>query len=136
MSSNLVVSQVMKNILVVNIDSTLNTIMKQINWNHYACIVVIDDDNCMFGIITRQLIGYASKRKMNFQAVQAWEVCTPNIITIPADTTLKEAIEYMIDNRVRHLIIKEDNKYTGVITPLDILSLINWDDPEKLAVNS
>lgn len=136
MSSNLLVSQVMKNTLVVDIDTTLNKIMKQVNWNHYACIVVIDNDNCMFGIITRQLIGYASKRKMNFQTVQAWEVCTPDIITISPDTTLKDAIETMIDNRVRHLIVKEEDRYTGVITPLDILSLINWDDPEQLAVNS
>ncbi len=136
MSSKLLVSHVMKNTLVVTIDTTLNKIMQQVNWNHYSCIVVIDDDNGLFGIITRQLIGYASKRKMNFQTVQAWEVCTPNIITIPPDTSLKAAIEFMIDNRVRHLIIKEDDRYTGIITPLDILSLIKWDDSEKLVVNS
>lgn len=136
MSANIVVSQVMKNIFVVNIDTTLFTIIKQMNWNHYDCIAVTDDGKKLFGIITRQLIGYATKRKLNFQSVKAWEICTPEIKTVPPDTTLKDAIDTMIDNSVRHLIINDGLDYVGVITPLDILSLINWDDPEKLAVNS
>lgn len=63
--SNIIVLQVMKHILVVKIDTTLSTLMKQVNWNYYICVAVIDDDN-LFGIITRQLIGYATK-KTKFQ---------------------------------------------------------------------
>ncbi len=59
--SNIIVLQVMKHILVVKIDTTLSTLMKQVNWNYYICVAVIDDDN-LFGIITRQLIGYATKK--------------------------------------------------------------------------
>lgn len=134
--SNIVVSQVMKHILVVEIDTTLLSLMKQVNWNFYTCIAVVDDDNNLFGIITRQLIGYATKKKLNFNNVKAWEICTPEVKIARADLPLKEAVDTMIDNSVRHLIIKSDSEFVGVLRPLDILSLIDWENPEKIAVNS
>ena len=135
MSTEINISDVMKNVLVMNIDMTLDTVIKQANWNYYSCVVVVDDENNMFGIITRQLIGYASKRKLNFHTLKAWEICTPETISVPPDLPLKEAIEIMKDNNVRHLIIKDSSGYVGVITPLDILSLIDLDNPDKPAVD-
>ncbi len=133
--SNLVVSQVMKHILVVKIDTTLSTLMKQVNWNYYICVAVIDDDN-LFGIITRQLIGYATKKKLNFNTVRAWEICTPEMQVVEANLLLKEAVDIMIDKNVRHLIVKNGSDYVGVLRPLDILAIIDWEDPEKLVVNA
>ncbi len=134
--SNLVVSQVMKHILVVKIDTTLSTLMKQVNWNYYICVAVIDDDDNLFGIITRQLIGYATKKKLNFNTVRAWEICTPEMLVVEANLLLKEAVDIMIDKNVRHLIVKNGSDYVGVLRPLDILAIIDWEDPEKLVVNA
>ncbi len=133
--SDIVVSQVMKHILVVKIDTPLSSLIKELNWNYYICVAVIDDDNNLFGIITRQLIGYATKKKLNFHTVKVWEICTPEMEVVQSDLSLKAAVDIMINHNVRHLIVKRGADYVGVLRPLDILSLIDWDSPEKLVVN-
>ena len=128
------VAQAMHAIMDIDIHTSLNELVRKINWNEYSCIVVLDDEKNFFGIITQQDIHFAQKKKLNFNTTRAWEIASAEIQKVPPDTTLQDAIELMIDKQVRHLFIEEKKTIKGVITPLNILSLINWDEPRDITI--
>lgn len=128
------VSQAMHAILETDIHTTLHDLVRKINWNDYSCLVVLDDDKKFFGMITEQDIISARKKKMNFNTARAWEIASTSFKSVAPDTTLQEAIELMIDHQARQLIVEVNGKIKGIITPLDILALINWDEPRDITV--
>lgn len=130
--NKITVTEVMHALLETSIHTTLHALVRKINWNEYSCIAVLDDEGKLFGIITEQLMLSAQKKKLKFKATHAWEIASTIYNTIKKEDTLHAAIDKMINNRVRYLIIEEEGEIKGIITALDILSLINWDEPRDI----
>ena len=128
------VAQAMHTMMVIDIHTTLNELLRKINWNDYSCLAVMDDEKKVFGMITEHDIQYAQKKQLNFQTTRAWEIASNVFHKVTPDTTLQDAIEIMIEHRVRHLIVENNDEIKGIITPLDILSLIKRDEPENNTV--
>jgi len=112
----------------IDIHITLNELIRKINWNDYSCLAVMDDDRKFFGIVTEQDMQTAQKKRLNFHTTRAWEIASNIFKKVTPDTTLQDAIEMMIANQVRHLVVENNDEVKGIITPLDILSLINWNE--------
>lgn len=108
--------------LAVNVDTTLHEILTQLYWDENASIVVISQDNELYGIITKQDISIARKHKVNFNTTHAWEICSQEVKQISPDATLGQAMAIMKSNNIHHLVVMEDDVVNGVITSYDIPS--------------
>jgi CBS domain-containing protein len=51
-------------------------------------------------------------------------VSVANPLTVPADATLGEAGQRMVDNGVRHLVVSTDDKAVGVVSMRDVVAAL------------
>ena len=128
------IGEISRGIVEVAMHDTLHQLLRKINWNENSCVAVLDDNKDIFGILTDQLINYAVKKKLSIHTTYAWEIASPVFKKATPNTTLQEAIELMIQHQVRYLIVEENGNVTGMVTPLHILSLINWDEERDITV--
>ena len=89
---------------------------------------IVEDDGTLVGIITNRDLKY---RKDLSQRVE--EIMTSkNLITAPVGTTLDDAKEILLENRIEKLpIVDENNKLKGLITIKDIDNLEEYPDACK-----
>jgi CBS domain-containing protein len=104
--------------------------MKELN---ISSLLVIDnnDNNKPIGIVTeRDLV-----RKVCVNAISSSDILTKNVmssplITIDARSPIGEAADAMIQNKIRHLLVVENNnnininKPVGIISPTDFIGYL------------
>jgi acetoin utilization protein AcuB len=98
---------------------------------------VVDENNEAIGIISlgdyRQLqhhftrfnLGVSVKENEKFlKSLCAHEVMTPNPVCLDMQSTFGDAIDIFINNKIHSIIICNNKKVVGIITPVDILKYV------------
>jgi CBS domain-containing protein len=116
------VMSVIHRVLTVNVDTTLHSILTWLNWDEQSSIVVIADDNSLFGIITLRDIDKAKRKRQNFKTLHAWEICTQQVVQVPPETSLTQAMDIMNDRVIHHLVVMDKESIRGVVTSHGIKS--------------
>ena len=83
--------------------------------------VIVMDGGRLKGIVTDRDItirGVASGKDPNRSTLA--EVCSPRLVTIPADRPVEEAVTLMRENAVRRLPVVEGDKPVGVVSIGDL----------------
>lgn len=105
--------------------------------NDYHHLPVVNETGQPIGIIsksdyfmllhhfTKKKVGnYEEANRMFFRSLLAADVMTPNPVSMKNTDSIEEAIDKFLNNKFRSLlVIDEDNKCIGIITPFD---LIKW----------
>lgn len=98
-----------------------------------SSLVVTDLTDKPIGIITeRDLVRRVVANDANSKTVLIKDIMASPIVTIDANSSVEAAADLMLQNKVRHLLVVEDedvNKPLGIITSTDFASyLIEGDD--------
>ena len=118
---SITVADVMHEVIKIGMDVSLHDILFIINWNTTASIVIVNEqDHTPFGILTKNDINNARKKKINFHSTHAWEICSGKLLSIPHDALLIDAHNLMINNNIHHLLVMMDKNIAGVITANDV----------------
>ncbi len=89
---------------------------------------VVDPDNKLIGIITNRDVKYQENLDMKVEELMT----TENLITSGKDTTLEDAKEILLQNRVEKLPIVDDEfKLVGLITIKDIDNQLEYPNANK-----
>lgn len=67
------------------------------------------------------------------QGTRAWELMSPNIVSIAPDDELREASRRMLQEGIRHLIVLDGDRLVGIISRSDIMRVLAVDDDELKA---
>ncbi len=86
---------------------------------------IVDDTGNLVGILTATDIKYAP-RKRNLTVA---DLMTKSVITGPSSTTLKQAFELMLKNRIGKLPLVADGKLVGLYSYSDVLTLVDNVEP-------
>ncbi len=105
----------------VDTDTTIENILYDIDWNSVPCVVVVDNDKNVIGIISEQDMVYAESIGIKKSDLKAWEVCTKNPVKIAPEDTLRGAIQLMVENKVNNVLVMTGDYLEGVITSFDVL---------------
>ena len=87
---------------------------------HIGSLVVVEDDK-IAGIITSTDVMRAVAEGNDPDKTQIGDIMSKNVITITPDTTLEEAVETMMKNKIKRLPVVEGDKIVGIITASDII---------------
>lgn len=60
-----------------------------------------------------------------FKSLLAEEIMTCNPVSIDAGMTIADVLEFFIDSRYRALIVTNEDRCVGIVTPFDLLDHIN-----------
>jgi CBS domain-containing protein len=98
-----------------------------------SSLVVTDVEDKPIGIVTeRDLVRQVCTKVINSNEVIVHHIMSSPLATIDANSSVEVAADIMIQNKVRHLLVVNENKVLGIITPSDFTGYLkeklNLDD--------
>ena len=102
--------------------TSIQEVAKKMKDRDVTSLVVVDTNGTPLGIVTeRDIITKVCINDGPTSTVISKEIMSTPIITIKSSSSTSTAAEMMIKNDVRHLLVIDDeNKPIGIITPLDL----------------
>jgi CBS domain-containing protein len=109
-----------KELVTIYSRSTAQEAAKRMRSKKVSSLVVIEKGDAPVGIVTeRDLVRSVCSRDISSDSVLIQEIMSSPIVTIDVDASIEQAADKMIQNKVRHLLITENDKIYGIITPSD-----------------
>ena len=101
---------------------------KKMSDKDVSSLVVTDNNNKPVGIITeRDLVRKVSVKDVNSSNILIKDILSSPLVTIDSKLTIEGAADTMVNNKVRHLLVIDNNKIdrpVGVITATDFASYL------------
>ncbi len=103
--------------IILSRNSTLEDADKIMGTYRISGLPVVEDDGTLVGIITNRDLKYRKDLSKSVESIMTKD----NLITAPEGTTLEQAKEVLLENRIEKLpIVGKDGKLKGLITIKDI----------------
>ncbi|HJY14488.1 MAG TPA: CBS domain-containing protein [Nitrososphaeraceae archaeon] len=91
-----------------------------------SSLVVVDDDRQSVGIVTeRDITRGVCIHDIPSKEYKIHHLMTSPLSTIEPNLSVEMAANLMIQNKVRHLIVKEGDKTVGIVTATNFIDLLN-----------
>ena len=114
-----------ENPIVAELPGTRTEVLKKLVKNNVTGLPVIKaDDGTLAGFVTRQDI--FSKPEEEQLAL----VIRRDMPTIGPNASVKDAARLMVDKQLSHLPVVEKAKLVGILTPTDLLIVVEKDNPQ------
>jgi CBS domain-containing protein len=114
-----------ENPIVAELPGTRTEVLKKLVKNNLTGLPVVkSDDGTLAGFVTRQDI--FSKPEEEQLAL----VIRRDMPTIGPNASVKDAARLMVDKGLSHLPVVEKNKLVGILTPTDLLIVVEKDNPQ------
>jgi CBS domain-containing protein len=105
--------------------SVKSAIKLMVKKNIGSIVVTADSSSDPVGILTeRDILKSIAYKRIRPEITKIEEVMSSPILSAEADTTLGDAAQLMIKKNIRRLLVKEGNKYVGIITQRDLQKLM------------
>ena len=87
-----------------------------------GCIPILNKSNEVIGIISeRDLSQLIYKERFNLN-LPISQIMTKDLITCDLNTSVTELMDEMTENKIRHILIMEDNKLKGIVSIGDVVN--------------
>jgi len=116
-------SGMIKDPITLTRESTLATADSIMAKYKISGLPVVEADGTLVGIITNRDLKYRKNLEVKVEDIMTKE----DLVTAPVDTTLEEATEILLENRIEKLPIVDKNfKLKGLITIKDIDNIVDY----------
>jgi CBS domain-containing protein len=134
-----------KDIVTVKEDTTIEEIVSLMVKNQISGVPVVDDKNCLVGIVTEHDLLYKKKLPMSIswiyqygsyastelaeerrkvQARIASEIMTGKVVSVDEQTPLVTIIHLMIDKGIKRVPVTKDRELVGTVSKADVLKVL------------
>lgn len=109
-------------VVVVRADEKARKAAALMDKHGIGCVVVTDSHGRPVGIITeRDLVSRVVAKGLDADEVTCREIMSSPLITIEPQAPLTTAMNKMVKNRVRRLVVLDGGRLVGVVTEKDVL---------------
>lgn len=115
-----------KNLITIEESASVQEAANKMKDKNVSSLVVIDEISRPLGLITeRDLVRKACTHDVSTSKLTNKEIMSSPLITIESKSSTSEAVDMMLKNNVRHLLVVDSksseglNKPIGIVTPLD-----------------
>lgn len=115
-----------KNLITIEESASVQEAAIKMKDKNVSSLVVIDEISRPLGLITeRDLVRKACTHDVSTSKLTNKEIMSSPLITIESKSSTSEAVDMMLKNNVRHLLVVDSksseglNKPIGIVTPLD-----------------
>jgi signal-transduction protein with cAMP-binding, CBS, and nucleotidyltransferase domain len=128
-----------KKLITVGESTSVQDAAKKMMDKNISSLVVIDENSRPTGLVTeRDLVRKVCVQGTYPSKIVTKEIMSSPLITIESTSLPSEAIDVMLQNNVRHLLVLErnktsndENKPIGIITPLDFIRSQDYPGSDK-----
>jgi len=114
-----------KNVVKVNHEISALEISKIIVKRRVSSVSIIDNDNKIIGIVTeKDLIREVCAKNILANTLTAAKVMSSPLITISKNSSINDATKLMVEKKIKHLAIHENNDVIGIVTTYDLINVL------------
>ena len=125
MSETLVQKLIKRPCITLDENSSIQNLVDILNKNKVGCAVVTAlNANYPVGIISERDLVRNYKKILNDNKIKVKDVMTTNIIFCNKNTSSKELMKIMSENKIRHIPIIEQKKLLGIVSIGDVVNRI------------
>jgi CBS domain-containing protein len=127
------IGQIMsKPVRTVNLDEKLSAAVAVMDKNSIGSVVVLDGETAI-GIITEGDVVEQISKGAQILLESVRQVMSKPLITGTPDMTVQDAVNLMLEKRIRQLPIVEGSKLVGIVTDRDLMRSVLRVSYEKLS---
>lgn len=115
-----------KNLITIEESASVQEAANKMKDKNVSSLVVIDEISRPLGLITeRDLVRKVCTQDVSTGKLMNKEIMSSPLIAIESKSSASEAVDMMLKNNVRHLLVVDSksseglNKPIGIVTPLD-----------------
>ena len=125
MPETLVQKLMKRNCITIDENSIIISLVEILNKNKVGCVVVTSmNSNYPVGIVSERDLVRNYKKILNDNTIKVRDVMTKNIIFCNKNTSSKELMEIMSENKIRHIPIIEQHTLLGIVSIGDVVNRI------------
>jgi predicted transcriptional regulator len=114
-----------KNVVKVNYEISALEISKTMVKRRISSVVIIDNNDKIIGIVTeKDLIKEICAKNLLANTLSAAKVMSSPLITISKNSTINDATKLMVEKKIKHLAILENDDIIGILTTYDLINLL------------
>jgi CBS domain-containing protein len=114
-----------KNVVKVNHKISALEISKIMVKRRISSVSIIDNADKIIGIVTeKDLIREVCAKNILANKLTAAEVMSSPLITISKNSTINDATKLMVEKKIKHLAIHENNDIIGIVTSYDLINVL------------
>lgn len=106
-------------------DQSVHSAITRMSEAGIGCLIVVDQNQKLLGIISER--DYCRKVILmgrNSHGTRVRDIMTTSVITIGPHASLRDAMELMTEQRVRHMPVIEDGALVGVLSIGDVVKRV------------
>ena len=90
-----------------------------------SSVVIIDNNDKIIGIVTeKDLIKEVCAKNLLATTLTASKVMSSPLITISKNSTINDATKLMVEKKIKHLAIHDNNDIIGILTTYDLINVL------------
>ena len=120
-----------KNVITIDINETANNAANQMKENDISFLVIIENGKPVGVVSERDFVQKLCVNNENSSDVKISDIMSYKFRWVNPTTKIEDAIQKMLNNNIRRLLILDDEKLVGVITQTDLASYLR----EKLMID-
>lgn len=125
MPETLVQKLMKRTCITLDENSSIKNLVDTLNKNKVGCVVVTSlQSNYPVGIVSERDLVRNYKIILNNNTVKVKDVMTKKIIFCNKNSSSKELMEIMNENKIRHIPIMEQHKLLGIVSIGDVVNRI------------
>ncbi len=125
MPETLVQKLMKRTCITLDENSSVKNLVDTLNKNKVGCVVVTSlESNYPVGIVSERDLVRNYKMILNNNTIKIKDVMTKNIIFCNKNSSSKELMEIMNENKIRHIPIMEQHKLLGIVSIGDVVNRI------------
>jgi predicted transcriptional regulator len=114
-----------KNVVKVNYEISAFEISKIMVKRRISSVVIIDNNDKIIGIVTeKDLIKEVCAKNLLATTLTASKVMSSPLITISKNSTINDATKLMVEKKIKHLAIHDNNDIIGILTTYDLINVL------------
>lgn len=100
-------------------DDAIGRVRQQLTHLPIGAVPVLDADDRPLGMVT-----LADLQDVAYDSEPVAPCMSHPVVTVPGDTTIRAAAGRFLDERLHHLVVVDDERAIGVLSPYDLLELL------------
>lgn len=109
-----------RNVVVGKPELTIREATQVMGDMHIGSLIVRDNESIM-GIVTERDVLMAVAKGVDPEESTVEDIMTKSVVTIDADKKLEEAVDLMVEHKIKKIPVTEGKKLIGIITASDIV---------------
>jgi len=109
-----------KNVVVAKSDATVREASKVMQKYRIGSLIVLKDAK-IEGILTERNILESVARGNDPDSTLLSDIMSKNVVTVNSDQTVEEAVDLMVQHKIKKLPVLDNGKLKGIITASDIV---------------